>query len=94
MYIDRGTTRFDARLGWVDDGKLIVTSLESSSKPRIQKRDIPVLLTPFPFSRLASSPFFGFTYLYHQFDGFTITEHEFNANISAWTSSINITISV
>lgn len=30
--MDRGTTRFDARLGWVDDGKLIVTSLESSFK--------------------------------------------------------------
>lgn len=92
VFVDYGQTTFIARLGWVDNGKLIMISLESSPKPNLRKRDIPVPVTTFPFSRLATSPFFGFTYLYHQFDNFTITEHEFNANISAWTSSSNITV--
>lgn len=56
--------------------------------------DLPTPDTPFSFSRLASSSTpYGVSYLYHQFDNFTFIEHEFNGNISGWTSSTTITIS-
>lgn len=47
----------------------------------------------FPFARLASVTFETMTFLYHQIDGTTFAEEQWDASENAWTSSENFTVS-
>lgn len=81
---------------WVNNTQLVQTLLWSDAVLSATESNVavPVPATSFPFSRLASSSSNedGIFYLYHQLDGFTFAEEEFDQNIGGWIPSINITI--
>ncbi|KAM0800260.1 hypothetical protein BDR22DRAFT_256058 [Usnea florida] len=63
----------------------------NQTRPTILDSDPSVLLpnNTFPFSRLASttSPDFAYTYLYHQINGTTFAEEQWDSSMQTWTTT-------
>lgn len=82
-------------LGWVDDTKLVLASFERSIGT-VAERDsgfeTPVLSAFFPYTRLAMGNWVNSSFLYHQSDGSTIEENEFDQQNLGWILSTNITL--
>lgn len=82
-------------LGWVNDTKLVLASFERSigtTAKRDGEFETPVLNAFFPYTRLAMGNWANSSFLYHQLDGFTIEENEFDKQNLGWILSTNITV--
>ena len=70
---------------WVDDNRLAFLYTGKIAS-------IPLLDSPFPYARLATSLDSSILYLYHQLNGCTFVEDQWNASSSGWAESTHINI--
>jgi len=76
---------------WIIDRKPMVAALYGN--PIIDSHPMPE--NAFPFSRLASitSTDGSATYLYHQMNGTTLAEEQYDASLNIWLPTVYITVS-